>query len=85
MSWQYRRDCLTVFGYQVVLLSLGVGGLGLSGLAVDVVRRALDPDAPPPGWPLGFAPPPGASVGLVLAGISALVLVMAATRAWLVY
>ena len=33
------------------------GGAGGSGLAVDVVRRAVDPAAPPVRWPLGLAPP----------------------------
>jgi hypothetical protein len=48
LSWQYRAQCLLVFVLQVVLLVLGVAGLGLTGVAIDVVRRALDPAATGP-------------------------------------
>jgi ABC-type protease/lipase transport system fused ATPase/permease subunit len=41
LSWQYRRECLTVFGFQVALLALGISGLGLSGVVIDVTRAAL--------------------------------------------
>lgn len=85
LSWQYRRDCLIVFGYQLVLLTLGVAGLGLSGLAIDVVRASLDKRVPAPTWPLGLGAPPNWSPAGVLVLISSLVLVMAATRAFLVY
>lgn len=85
LSFQYRRECLTVFGYQVVLLTLGVGGLGLSGLAIDIVRAALDASAPAPRWPFGYTPPAEWRTGRLLASISALVLAMAGTRALLNY
>ena len=41
----------------VVLLALGISGLGLSGVAIDVVRAALTTGAPAPHWPLGILPP----------------------------
>jgi ATP-binding cassette subfamily B protein len=85
LSFQYRRECLLVFGYQVVLLGLGLAGLGLSGLAIDVTRRGIDPSAPAPTWPFGFAPPAGLRVELALLAIGGLVLMMAAARAALVY
>ncbi|HEY3665604.1 MAG TPA: ABC transporter ATP-binding protein, partial [Polyangiaceae bacterium] len=85
LSWQYRRECLTVFGFQVVLLGLGISGLGLSGVAIDVTRAALQPGTPGPHWPLGMLPPSGWSTRQVLLAISSLVLVMAATRGALNY
>ncbi len=84
LSWQYRRDCLLVLGHQVLLLSLGLAGLGLSGLAVDVVRHALDPAAPAPAWPL-VAPPDAWTPTTVLLAVAAVVLAMAAARSFLNY
>jgi ATP-binding cassette subfamily B protein len=70
---------------QALLLGLSLAGLGLSGLAIDVVRRQLDPGAPPPRWPAGLAPPGAWPVGRVLSAIGAAVLAMAAARAALSY
>jgi len=85
LSFQYRRECLTVFGFQVVLLALGIVGLGLSGVAIDVTRAALSPGAPGPHWPLGVAPPTSWSPRELLIAISLLVLGMAALRGALNY
>lgn len=85
LSWRYRRECLTVFGFQVVLLALGISGLGLSGVAIDVVRGALSPGSQGPHWLLGIQPPASWTPRRVLLVISALVLGMAATRGVLNY
>src|SRR6187549_2814013 len=76
LSWQYRRECLTVFGFQVVLLALGIGGLSLSGLAIDITRAALSPDTPAPRWPLALSPPTTWAPRRVLLVISFAVLTM---------
>jgi ABC-type multidrug transport system fused ATPase/permease subunit len=83
LSLLYRRECASVFLLQVVLLALGVAGLGLSGVAIDVVRAALDDEAPAPRWPLNLAPPADVSNTTVLLAIGALVLAMATLRALL--
>src|SRR6186713_3446041 len=57
LAWHHRRECLSVFIGQLLSLALGLGALAGSGLAVDVVRRGLDPGAPAVRWPLGIAPP----------------------------
>lgn len=84
LSWRYRRQCLAVFGYQVALLALGVLGLGLSGLAIDVTRHALEPGAAAPRWPFGVEPPAWSTVG-VLGLLGGLVLFAAAVRGLLNY
>jgi ATP-binding cassette subfamily B protein len=81
LSLAYRRECALVFLLQGVLLVLGVSGLGLSGVAIDVIRAALDPKAPAPRFPLELAPPPTLSTEGLLFVIGALVLAMAALRA----
>ncbi|HEX3774189.1 MAG TPA: ABC transporter ATP-binding protein [Polyangiaceae bacterium] len=85
LSWRYRHECLTVFGFQVVLLALGIWGLSFSGSAIDVMRAALQPGAPGPHWPFGLTPRAGFSPKQELVAIGALVLAMAATRALLNY
>jgi ATP-binding cassette subfamily B protein len=85
LAWRYRGACVAVFAFQVVLLGLGLAGLGASGVAIDVVRAALDRAAPPVSWPLGWVPPGAWSPGRLLVGIGAAVLVMAGARALLIY
>ena len=84
LAWRYRSQCIAVFGYQVVLLALGVLGLGLSGLAIDVMRHALAPASTPPRWPLGFTPPAWSTLHLLFL-LGGLVLAAAAARALINY
>ena len=83
LSLLYRRECAGVFLLQVVLLALGVSGLVLSGVAIDVIRAALDEKAPAPRWPFDVAPPVSVSTPTVLFAIGALILAMATLRALL--
>lgn len=85
LTWQYRSACFAVFGLQVALLALALGGLSLTGLCVDVLRHALDPKAPEPRWPLGLQPPTDWGTRGQLYAIGALVLVMGAVYAGLAY
>lgn len=85
LSFRYRRDCLTVFAFQVLLLLLGVAGLGLTGFAIDVIRHALDPRVPAARLPFDIALPAGRSSSTLVVYTGALVLVMAITRAVLLY
>jgi ATP-binding cassette subfamily B protein len=84
LSWHYRAECIAVFSYQVGLLLLGVAGLGLSGLAIDLIRHALQPGSPVPRFPLGLPPPAWTELRL-LASLGALVLSAAVLRAVLNY
>ena len=84
LAWRYRRQCIAVFGFQVVLLAFGVFGLGLSGLAIDVTRHALEPSTKPPHFPLGLTPPAWSTFQVLLL-LGGLVLAAAAARALLNY
>jgi ATP-binding cassette subfamily B protein len=42
LAWRYRLHCLQVLGIQLVLLTLGIAGLGLTGLGVDYVRHKVE-------------------------------------------
>jgi hypothetical protein len=55
----FRADCVWSVVLSLVLLLLGIAGLKLLGLVIDVIRRALDPSLPPPAYPFGWNPPAG--------------------------
>lgn len=50
LAWRYRLHCLRVLGIQLVLLTLGIGGLSFTGLGIDYIRHKMD------GTPLGTNP-----------------------------
>ncbi len=51
ISWRYRRACVQVLVLQLILVALGLGGLGLTGVAIDFLRHVIDPAVKPPLWP----------------------------------
>lgn len=79
VAWRFRARAVQVFCLQVALLAMTLGGLGLTGLAVDVLRKAIDPGAPRPKWPFGVIPGPNttstgqlAAIGLSVFGFALL-------------
>jgi hypothetical protein len=69
-----------VLGIQLVLLTMGIGGLSFTGLGIDYIRHKLD------GTPLGGQPAaPRAARGLAAAAgarlLAGLILVLALCRA----
>ena len=57
LAWRFRKDCLWSLVLSAVLLLLGIAGLKLLGVVIDVIRYALDPSLPPPVYPFGWQPP----------------------------
>jgi len=57
LAWQYRTDFLLSILLSLVLLLLGLLGLQLLGVVIDVIRHALDPHVLAPRYPLGWTPP----------------------------
>jgi ATP-binding cassette subfamily B protein len=80
LSWKYRKRALEVFCFQVVLLAMTLGGVGLTGVAIDIIRHALDPSAPEPRWPLGLSPRATYSAMESLLLLGGAVVVMALVR-----
>ena len=85
VTWAYRRDCVLLLVYQFVLLSLGLMGLGLTGVAIDFVRWRVESGAPEPHWPFGIAPPEEWAPMVVLGVIAGALVVFASMRAGLNY
>ena len=42
LAWRYRLHCLQVLAIQLVLLTLGIGGLSLTGVGIDYIRHKMD-------------------------------------------
>jgi ATP-binding cassette subfamily B protein len=69
IAWRYRNRALQVFLLQAALLVMTLGGLRLTGLAIDVIRHSLNPLAPIPKWPMGLVPATSTKVSFELVGI----------------
>lgn len=41
LAWRYRARCVQVLSLQLVLLTLGLSGLSLTGLGIDYIRHVL--------------------------------------------
>src|SRR5258707_15442787 len=57
LAWQFRADCLYSLFLSVIVLLLGLAGLQLLGVVIDVIRKALDPTLGTPISPYGWTPP----------------------------
>jgi len=85
LAWQFRADCIWSVVLSLVLLLLGIVGLKLLGLVIDVIRQALDASLPPPAYPFGWNPPARWSALQTVAAIAVLIMVLAVFRAALTY
>ena len=57
LAWQFRGDCLRSLAQSLMLLLLGLVGLQLLGLVIDVIRHALDATQRAPVYPFGWTLP----------------------------
>ncbi|MCA9052575.1 MAG: ABC transporter ATP-binding protein, partial [Planctomycetaceae bacterium] len=71
LGLEYRRPYLAMVVLNLALVALSVGGLGLTGLAIDYIRHEVDSTAAAPQWPFGWSPPSDADPFTVVAGIAA--------------
>jgi hypothetical protein len=85
LAWQFRGDCLRSVLLSLALLVLGLAGLQLLGVAVDVIRHALDASQRAPVYPLGWRPPGAWTPLRVVTVLSGAIMVQALLRAWLTY
>ena len=68
-----------------MLLLLGLAGLQLLGLVIDVIRHALDPTQRAPVYPFGWTPPPGWTPLHIVTVMALAIVVQAMLRAVLTY
>src|ERR1035437_5289157 len=84
LAWRYRLHCLQVLGIQLILLTLGIGGLSFTGLGIDYIRHKLD-HTPVAANVLHLTLSPGWMPWQVLGFLTGLILLFALVRAWLNY
>jgi ATP-binding cassette subfamily B protein len=85
LAWRYRADFLLSLGLSVVLLVLGLVGLQLLGVVIDVIRHALDPSQQAPRYPFGWTPPAPWSALQIVTTLSLAIVVQAVLRAFITY
>jgi ATP-binding cassette, subfamily B, bacterial len=85
LAWHYRADFLLSLGLSVVLLALGLIGLQLLGVVIDVIRHALDASQRAPQYPYGWQPPAGWAPLQIVTALALAIVVQALMRAVLTY
>ena len=85
LAWQFRANCVWSAVLSLSLLLLGIAGLQLLGIVIDVIRHALHPDLPAPQYPFGWHPPADWSPLRIAAVLSAAIVAQALVRAPLTY
>jgi len=80
LSWNYRWGCLLVLFLQIFQVGLTLSALGFTGLGIDVIHHASNPEVPEANWPFGIAPPDSWSPINELLLVSALILSFALTK-----
>lgn len=85
LAWQFRADCLLSLVLSLALLLLGLVGLQLLGVVIDIIRHALDPLQRAPVYPFGWTPPQSWTALQIVSALSGAIVVQALLRAWLTY
>ena len=85
LAWRFRADCVWSVVLSLILLLLGIMGLKLLGVVIDIIRQALNPTLPPPVYPFGWNPPMGWSALQIVTAIAVAIMVLAMLRAVLTY
>ncbi len=85
LAWRFRADCVWSVVLSLVLLLLGILGLKLLGLVIDIIRQALDPSLPPPAYPFGWHPPAAWSALQIVTALALTIVAQAVFRAVLTY
>jgi ATP-binding cassette subfamily B protein len=85
VAWQYRLDFLLSLGLSLLLLLLGLLGLQILGVVIDVIRHALDPSQRPPVYPFGWQPPAQWQPLRIVTALSLAIIVQSVLRAVLTY
>jgi ATP-binding cassette subfamily B protein len=85
LAWQFRADCLLSLALSIALLLLGLLGLQLLGVVIDVIRHALDPAQRAPSYPWGWTPPARWTALQIVTALSLAIVAQAVVRAVLTY
>ena len=84
LAWRYRRHCVQVLVIQLLLLTLGIGGLSLTGVGIDYIKHKVD-GTPLAAQRVSLPLPEDWLYWQVLGLLAGLILLLAVTRALLNY
>ncbi|MSU72951.1 MAG: ABC transporter ATP-binding protein [Opitutus sp.] len=84
LAWRYRLHCLQVLAIQLVLLTMGIGGLSLTGVGIDYIRHKVE-GTPLDANKLHLTLPTAWEYWQVLGMLAGLILLLAFCRAFLNY
>ncbi len=85
LAWLFRGDFLLSLALSIAVLALGLAGLQLLGVVIDVIRHALDPSSRPPAYPFGWTPPADGSPLRTVTVLALGIIVQAVSSAGLAY
>ena len=85
LAWRFRVDCLWSLALSFFLLLLGIVGLQLLGVVIDVIRHSLDPAQPAPVYPFGWNPPANWAGLHIVTALAIAIVAQALARAALTY
>ncbi|MBP9912058.1 MAG: ABC transporter ATP-binding protein, partial [Opitutaceae bacterium] len=92
LAWRYWAHCLAVLGIQIVLLTMGIAGLGFTGIGIDYIRHRVLPPGPDgapavplPHFQFGYELPQNWPPMHILGLLAGLILGLAVCRAVLNY
>ena len=85
LAWRFRVDCLWSLALSFFLLLLGIVGLQLLGVVIDVIRHSLDPAQPTPVYPFGWNPPVKWTGLHIVTALAIAIVAQALVRAVLTY
>jgi ATP-binding cassette subfamily B protein len=85
LAWSFRAHFLLSLALSIAVLALGLAGLQLLGVVIDVIRHALEPASRAPAYPFGWTPPADWSPSRVVTVLSLGIVVQAVLSAGLAY
>ena len=86
LAWRFRGDCVLSVLLSLLLLLLGIAGLKLLGVVIDVIRHALNPTGTSaPQYPFNWQPPAEWSPLHIITALALAIVVQAIARAGLTY
>ncbi|SFJ70288.1 ABC transporter ATP-binding protein [Planctomicrobium piriforme] len=83
LGLEYRVPCAGMLAFDLSLVALSLGSLGMTGVGIDYIRHVSDPGSPPPRFPFGWTPPESATPFGVVCMIAGTVLGLALLAAGL--
>jgi ATP-binding cassette subfamily B protein len=86
LAWRFRADCVWSVVLSLALLLLGITGLKLLGVVIDVIRHAMNPSGTPaPAYPFGWQPPADWPALQIVTALALAIIAQAIVRALLTY